>query len=110
MKNSPLLDFSFSTASSGIIAGLFFYKPEGFEFFAIAVPAALSLVLIGMKYLAAWLQISSYENFSAVRKLKARKKYLQTCLDDEHLSEEAKEEHQQNYEKTTAAISEALDR
>lgn len=108
MKSSPVIDLSFSGVSSGIIAGLFYYKPAGAELYTIAVPPALAIIIIVFKYLAAWLQILNYETYSAVSKLKARKKFLKSCLNDTHLSEDARRKHSEDYEKVTCAIDTCL--
>lgn len=109
MKSSPLIDFSFSAVSSAVIAGLFYLKPSYFELFVIAAPLSLSLVFIALRYLSAWLQISDYEAFAALKKLKNRKKFLHSCLNDKHLSQEARQKHQQDYEQVISAIDKCLD-
>ncbi|SRR5690554_203190 len=110
MKSSPLIDFSFSAISSGIIASLFYLKPTFFELIVIVVPLVLSAIFIVVRYAAAFLQISDYETFAMVRKLKKRKKHLQVCLEDAHISSAKKQEHQQEYEKVNCAIDELLKR
>ncbi len=108
MKSSPLIDFSFSAISSVIIAGLYQFKPDGLEFYIIATPIFISIIFIAIRYLAVLMQISSYENFAAVKSLKNRKKFLLGCLSDKCLSGATKEKYKKEYEEVTQAINKLL--
>lgn len=108
MKSSPILDLSFSALSAAAIAILLNKKPDHFEVIIIAVPVLLSIFFIILRYLAAWLQITSYETFAAAKKLQARKNNLHSYLNDKHLSEDARKEYQKKYEDVTRAIDKCL--
>lgn len=110
MKSSPLIDISASAISTISIAALVQTKPENFETYITLVPLLVTAAYVALRYIAVGFQISDYETFAAVSKLKKRKKYLHSCISDEHLSEQARQEHQQNYEKVTLAIDELLGR
>lgn len=108
MKSSPVIELSFSGLSSAIIAGLLYYQPEGAELYTAAVPLVLTIIVIAFKYLAVWLQILDYETYSAVSRLKYRKKLLGSFLNDPHLSKETQAEHRKEYENVTLAIDTCL--
>lgn len=108
MKSSPLIDISFSSISTGIIACLFYLKPNHFELFVIGVPLALSLLFIGLSYLGALFPITSYGTLTATKNLKTRKKFLHACLNDQNLTAKAKQEYLKEYEEVTKAIAKWL--
>lgn len=110
MKSSPIIDISASAISALSILVLMRIKPDDFEMYIVVVPVLITVVYVVLRYMAVILQISDYETFAAVSKLKKRKKYLHSCLNDQHLSQAAIQKHQQNYEKTTCALDKMLDR
>lgn len=110
MKSSPLIDFSFSAVSAASITAIMKIQPENHEVYVAAVPVLVSVIYIALRYIAAGLQLSDYNTFAAVRQLKKRKAFLHTCLTDEHLSEEKRQEHKLSYEEVTSAIDKFLER